>query len=258
MDFDEYQESALRTAKVADRRSLLTECALGLAGESGEVADHIKKHHHQGHDLSIDHIKGELGDVLWYVATMARALGLDLSEVASANVAKLKARYPDGFDPKRSRDRGDGLLGDDQAVEAAKAVVVDREVVEVDGVRWRQMAEQWVEDVYEAVWFALDDERVKLHRVGSTWTLKRGDVSYGVFDSSNIATMYAVRKALRWAAFRLGTPGWDNGFKDSLPKRPVEPRKPPTVTIPSERLELEERWAEHVKGAGRVVVKGGT
>ena len=38
----------------------------------------------------------------------------------------------------------------------------------------------------------------------------------------------------------------------------VEPRKPPTVTIPSERLELEERWAEHVKGAGRVVVKGGT
>lgn len=258
MDFDEYQESALRTAKVADRRSLLTECALGLAGESGEVADHIKKHHHQGHDLIIDHLKAELGDVLWYVATMARALGLDLSEVASANVAKLKARYPDGFDPKRSRDRGDGLLGDDRAVEAAKAVVVDREVVEVDGVRWVRMSGQRVGGVWQATWLAIDDERVKLHRMGEMWTLKRGDVSYGVFDSSGIATVYAARKALRWAAVRLNTPGWDNDFKDSLPKQPVEPRKPPTVTIPSERLELEERWAEHVKGAGRVVVKGGT
>ena len=47
----------------------------------------------------------ELGDVLWYVAVTADAYGLDLDDIAEANIAKLKARYPEGFDTARSRNR---------------------------------------------------------------------------------------------------------------------------------------------------------
>jgi len=48
----------------------------------------------------------ELGDILWGVAFAAEVLGVSLSTVAEANIAKLKKRYPDGFDPERSMNRG--------------------------------------------------------------------------------------------------------------------------------------------------------
>ena len=65
-----------------------------------------KKHVGHGHALDVDAIKKELGDVLWYVAGIATALGLDLSEVASANINKLK-RCPDGLTSAASVARVD-------------------------------------------------------------------------------------------------------------------------------------------------------
>lgn len=65
--------------------------ALGLCGESGEVAEHLKKRIRDGH-LDLAAVKKELGDVLWYVAVLANELGLTLGDVANTNVLKLAKR----------------------------------------------------------------------------------------------------------------------------------------------------------------------
>jgi NTP pyrophosphatase (non-canonical NTP hydrolase) len=82
--------------------------ALGLTGEAGEVADIIKKHTMQGHDLDCEHIAKELGDVLWYVAETATAIGYDLETIMQMNIDKLMKRYPEGFSSERSQDREEG------------------------------------------------------------------------------------------------------------------------------------------------------
>jgi NTP pyrophosphatase (non-canonical NTP hydrolase) len=58
--------------------------------------------------LDREKLRNELGDVLWYVATMASDLGIPLSDVASANVDKLRKRYPEGFSVERSVNRDEG------------------------------------------------------------------------------------------------------------------------------------------------------
>ena len=77
----------------------------GLNGEAGEVIDLFKKHFYQGHELDINHVIEELGDVLYYVCWLLNELDSDLAEVAFENMVKLNARYPDGFDANRSIHR---------------------------------------------------------------------------------------------------------------------------------------------------------
>lgn len=109
MEMNTYQELAEVTMNQdGSQRDRLANGALGLAGEAGEAADLIKKHLFHDHPLDRDKLRDELGDVLWYVATLARTLELDLSEVAERNVEKLRARYPEGFSAARSRNRPDG------------------------------------------------------------------------------------------------------------------------------------------------------
>ena len=105
MDFNEYQVNALKTANPLKGRERLAYLALGLCGEAREVAEHIKKHIGHGHTLDIVALNKELGDVLWYLAVLADCLGLQLGDVAEANIAKLKARYPQGFSSERSINR---------------------------------------------------------------------------------------------------------------------------------------------------------
>lgn len=104
MTINEYQEAALRTANDYGKE-LITECALGLSGEAGEVTDLIKKWRFQGHKLRTDKIIEELGDVAWYIAVMAAALNVELDTVLQHNVDKLKKRYPEGFSQERSINR---------------------------------------------------------------------------------------------------------------------------------------------------------
>ena len=106
MELNEYQALAQRTSNRAlAENGHLFNGVLGLAGEAGECADLVKKHCFQDerpiHDALID----ELGDVLWYVAETAGALGVSLDEVAVRNVEKLKKRYPTGFEAERSLHR---------------------------------------------------------------------------------------------------------------------------------------------------------
>ncbi len=107
LSMQEYEYQAQRTANPADPIRLAT-AGLGVAGEAGELAGAIKKHLSHGHDLNREHVREELGDVLWYLAEIAAALDMTLEEVALANIAKLQRRYPDGFDTERSKNRGEG------------------------------------------------------------------------------------------------------------------------------------------------------
>lgn len=107
MTLNEYQEEALRTAQLDKQlpSESLTNVALGLAGEAGEFADAIKKSLFQGHELDVNHLSEELGDILWYIAVGAKALGVELEKTARGNVEKLKKRYPDGFSTECSVHR---------------------------------------------------------------------------------------------------------------------------------------------------------
>lgn len=108
---NEYQIAAMRTSsKTILPSEHLMNGALGLAGEAGEVADIVKKATFQGHTISREHIAKELGDVCWYIAETATAIGYDLETIMQMNIDKLMKRYPDGFSADRSQNREDGDL----------------------------------------------------------------------------------------------------------------------------------------------------
>ena len=108
MTFDECQQQATRTVSQAlDTRDRLAMMALGLVGEAGETSEHIKKHLFHGHPLNVNAIANELGDVLWYVAMLADSCGLSLAAIAEHNIAKLQARYPNGFSTEASVGRAE-------------------------------------------------------------------------------------------------------------------------------------------------------
>lgn len=107
MDFNQYQRLSSRTANGKPGEDLLTNFALGISAESGEVADLIKKYRFHGHPLDRANLIKELGDVLWYLSQVANLAAIDLDEVAQANIAKLMKRYPDGFSSADSIKRVD-------------------------------------------------------------------------------------------------------------------------------------------------------
>lgn len=108
---DEYQLECLRTCPTdysKDRNRTLDMCAMGVAGEGGEVVDMLKKVRFQGHEFDPEHFIKELGDVMYYVAVAAHTVGASLSDVMEANVKKLRKRYPEGFSVERSVNREEG------------------------------------------------------------------------------------------------------------------------------------------------------
>jgi NTP pyrophosphatase (non-canonical NTP hydrolase) len=108
MNLNEYQELALRTHNEdLGQVQAFANYALGLSGESGEVADHIKKGIFHGHEMNRHEIAKELGDVMWYVANLSNLIGMKLDQVAEMNVTKLKKRYPEGFDKEKSVKRNE-------------------------------------------------------------------------------------------------------------------------------------------------------
>lgn len=106
MNANEYQALAMRTSnKTLSTRDHILNGVLGLCGEAGEVADSVKKAYMQGHVIDAEHIAEELGDVCWYIAEAATAIGYTIDEILEKNVAKLKKRYPAGFEAARSIHR---------------------------------------------------------------------------------------------------------------------------------------------------------
>lgn len=98
MNMDEYQKRALLTAQ--DEGHELEQRVLGLVGESGEIADKLKKWYRDDKadpsKLDKKAIASEVGDTLWYIATLADFLGYKLSEIAEENAKKLQDRSTRG------------------------------------------------------------------------------------------------------------------------------------------------------------------
>lgn len=92
--FDAYQEAARKTAFCPPEHKI-TYPAVGLAGEAGELANKVKKllRGDTNRDELMDGIKAEMGDILWYLSALADDIGVNLSDVAGDNIAKLAGRY---------------------------------------------------------------------------------------------------------------------------------------------------------------------
>ncbi|MDW7641649.1 MAG: nucleoside triphosphate pyrophosphohydrolase family protein [Nitrosarchaeum sp.] len=97
----------------ADVPRLLT-AAFGMSAEAGEFTEIVKKMFLQGkpyNEDNIEHLRIELGDIMWYAAQACMALDVSFEEVLERNYLKLSKRYPEGaFDVYRSENRADGDL----------------------------------------------------------------------------------------------------------------------------------------------------
>lgn len=111
MDLREYQRRAALTDRVplppnpgdVPEGPAILVPLLGLAGEVGSLLTEFKKHMRDGdaHRLFREQVKEDLGDLLWYVANVASKFGLDLADIAEANLAKTQDRWPDEGRPGR-------------------------------------------------------------------------------------------------------------------------------------------------------------
>ena len=99
LEFNEYQEKANRT--LYGNEQVLTNCALGLAGEAGQLIYLIKDYTFKGKELDRDKMVHELGDVLWYLSQIAQWADIPFDEVAKNNIETLNKRYPDGYSPAK-------------------------------------------------------------------------------------------------------------------------------------------------------------
>lgn len=99
MKINDYQNGALETAIYPESKKIIYP-TLGLVGEAGEVAEKVKKVFRDSNcDFTEEkrkEIAKEIGDVLWYCATLANDLGYTLEEVAKMNYEKLKSRQARG------------------------------------------------------------------------------------------------------------------------------------------------------------------
>ena len=139
MNLIEYQEKSMRTLnKDLSREQLLSNMAMGITGEAGEVVDILKKHLYQGHELDIPHIIEELGDVMFYIVNLCNLLDIDLEKTIANNYYKLLERYPEGFDVGRSINR------DAEKIEGREEYK-DRRVAEM---RLEGKSERYITDWY--------------------------------------------------------------------------------------------------------------
>lgn len=107
MQLNEYQQEAAETDQRpgADPLSLVIPL-LGIAGEVGSLLVEHKKHLRDGeaHKLYRDHLTEELGDILWYLASIASKDGIELEQVARFNLMKVRDRWLDHEGPYRQFD----------------------------------------------------------------------------------------------------------------------------------------------------------
>ena len=97
MELKEYQYTVEKRAKpLATQAANLDHALYGMASETGEIADCIKKHVIYGKPLDEVNLREELGDLMFYVCLACNTMGWQLSEILDENDAKLQKRYPIG------------------------------------------------------------------------------------------------------------------------------------------------------------------
>lgn len=105
---NEYQRLAARTINTELIQIQNEMHALfGMCSEIGEIQGIYQKSY-QGHDIDYEHLKKEVGDLLWFVAEYCTSLGWKLEDIMQMNIDKLKARFPEGFEADKSLHRAEG------------------------------------------------------------------------------------------------------------------------------------------------------
>ena len=108
MTGNEYQKLAARTINIDLTNQEKEFHALhGMVGEVGEL-NSIYQKFYQGHPISKEHLKKEVGDLLWFIAEYCTIKGWTLEEVMQLNIDKLRARFPEGFEVEKSLHRKEG------------------------------------------------------------------------------------------------------------------------------------------------------
>lgn len=108
MTANEYQKLAARTINEELMNWQQELHALhGMVGEIGEIHSIYQKAY-QGHDASDEHLKKEVGDLLWFIAEYCTANDWNLEDIMQINIDKLKARFPEGFEVDKSLNRAEG------------------------------------------------------------------------------------------------------------------------------------------------------
>jgi NTP pyrophosphatase (non-canonical NTP hydrolase) len=102
MNIADYPDAVKRTCVTTGPEDTIKLALIGLIGELGEIADPLKKHFWQGHEVDKSHLQEEIGDLMWYLATLCNGLEVSLSETLIQNIGKLFRRYPMGFSPQQS------------------------------------------------------------------------------------------------------------------------------------------------------------
>ena len=101
MNFNEYQDESRKTW-IFDHKNDFMRSVLGLVGESGEIAEKVKKWLRGDGKLEKEDVAKELGDVMYYVARIADYYQLSLEDIAKLNIEKLKSRK------ERNKIKGSG------------------------------------------------------------------------------------------------------------------------------------------------------
>ena len=113
MDALNYQSCAARTLidrpdfKLTDEEIMIVWVTIGITGEAGELSEAVKHGIFHRHVLDLKNIQEELGDLIWYIAALCTKLNFSLSDIMEQNIAKLKKRYPNGYNPEDSMRRID-------------------------------------------------------------------------------------------------------------------------------------------------------
>lgn len=107
LTFEEYQTIGARLGvqEHESQKEAVMHWAIGMGEEAGEVLG-VVKHKYYGNQYDVADMLAELGDAMWYIASMCTTLGISMADVAEFNLAKLHNRYPTGdFDATRSAQR---------------------------------------------------------------------------------------------------------------------------------------------------------
>jgi NTP pyrophosphatase (non-canonical NTP hydrolase) len=109
----DYIQQAIRTENKDDRA--ITErmsfsarelhALMGLATEVGELTDAYKRWVIYGKDIDYTNVREEVGDLLWYLALLLDDMGCTFEECMEANIAKLRARFPERFTEGQALER---------------------------------------------------------------------------------------------------------------------------------------------------------
>jgi NTP pyrophosphatase (non-canonical NTP hydrolase) len=103
-----YPDVPDRATRFKDNTELV-HTTLGIAGESGEVVDIIKKHVAYGKPLDLSKLADELGDLFHYISRLIYLTGLTLEDIQAVNLGKLQKRYPNGYTHEKAIKQQDKL-----------------------------------------------------------------------------------------------------------------------------------------------------